>query len=395
VEGRFDVAAFPARAEAGARLDVALDPQALLRTGRGGHEMQAACTLTDRAGGLLATHDEPAAAGGASKDASAEVAAAEVATEGWSAAAPWTLECRRPLAAGLGTLEPVAARYRTTIVLILAIMGLAVILGAFAIQQERRGQVLEARAREEARVRELERQLFHAERLGTVGRLAAGMAHEINNPLEGIANYLRLAREEIGRGDAVSARRRLEGIHEGVERIAGIVRQVLAHADPATAPRERIDLNAVVTQACDFVRSRPEFGRIEFSMDLDGAGPVVQGDPVTLGQLFLNLVLNACEAQPAGGEVRVATRASEGGAVTAEVADHGPGVPPAAKDRVFEPFYTTKESTGLGLSICHAIARRHGAVLSVGDRPGGGAVFRLQMAPAAPAVPATEESFHA
>src|SRR5262249_61937728 len=98
-------------------------------------------------------------------------------------------------------IEPLARRYRVTLALNLAVMGLALLLGSFAIQQARRRERLEARAREEGRVREVERQLFHSERLGTVGRLAAGMAHEINNPLEGMSEYLALARATPSRGE--------------------------------------------------------------------------------------------------------------------------------------------------------------------------------------------------
>ncbi|HKY33129.1 MAG TPA: ATP-binding protein [Candidatus Polarisedimenticolia bacterium] len=371
VEGLLDLPAAPGAAQA-ARLRAGLDARALLARGRPFDAPEHPCRLSDRQGRELA--GEPAGSGSAA--ASMAVAAAPVMTEGWSAPAPWTLRCARPREAALGLLEPIAARYRLTIVLNVAVMGLAVVLGSFGIQQGRRRQVLEARAREEARVRELERQLFHAERLGTVGRLAAGIAHEINNPLEGISNYLVLAREDLQRGDAASARRRLDGVQEGLERAAGIVRGVLAHADPAAPASRPADLNAIVSQSAGFVRMRREFAGIRFVMELDPDLPAVPGDQVTLGQLFLNLILNACEAQPEGGEVTVRTRAG-GREVAAEVADRGPGVPEPERARIFEPFYSTKESTGLGLSICHGIARRHGGDLTVENRPGGGALFRL------------------
>ena len=97
-----------------------------------------------------------------------------------------------------------------------------------------------------------------------------------------------------------------------------------------------------------------------------------------LGQVAVNLMLNACEAQPKGGEVRVSAR-SEDGQVVAEFADRGPGITASDGARIFEPFYSTKDSTGLGLSICHSIVKQHAGELSVASREGGGAVFKLKL----------------
>jgi len=223
----------------------------------------------------------------------------------------------------------------------------------------------------------LEEMMVQSEKMLSVGGLAAGMAHEINNPLEGMSNYLSLARGDLARGDAPSALRRLDGAQEGLRRAGDIVRQVLQHADPASAPRTVVDLNAALRQAVEFVRSRPEFAAIRFEEDLSPSPLGVQASPALLGQVFLNLLLNACEAQPGGGEVRIATGRDDG-RVVAEIADRGPGVPRENSARIFEPFYSTKESTGLGLSICYSIVTQHGGDLAVSDRPGGGALFRLR-----------------
>jgi signal transduction histidine kinase len=303
-----------------------------------------------------------------------------IKAEGWSVPSPWELICESNRSAVLAQVEPLAGRYRTTLLLNLAAMLLALLLGAFAIIQARKGRILEAGAREEARIRELERQLFHAERLSTVGRLAAGIAHEINNPLEGMSNYLGLAREDLARGDAAAARRRLDGVQEGLNRAVAIVRQVLSHADPSRAPLVPLDLGEVLRQSASFVQTRPEFAGVRMDFQLPGEPLPVRGSQAMLGQIFLNLLLNACEAQPQGGEVLLAAR-RENGRVVAEVADRGPGVPSDDAGRIFEPFYSTKHSTGLGLSICYAIARQHGADLSVAERPGGGAVFKLSFPP--------------
>jgi signal transduction histidine kinase len=351
------------------------------------------CRLTDAAGNLLAGGEAwtasagPAASnntGGAARFATAR---ATVDAEGWSAASPWRLECRDSgPGAPLALLDPLASRYRKTLVLNLAAMSLAVVLGGFAIHQARRRRDVEAQAREEARVRDLERKLFHAERLGTVGRLAAGMAHEINNPLEGMANYLALAKGDLERGDVVSARRRLDGVQEGLNRVGSVVGQVLAHSDPARAPLAPVDLAATARQAAEFVRSRPEFANVRFEFVLPEGLPRVPGRQTLLGQVFLNLVLNACEAQPGGGEVVVTGRFA-GSSVEVEVADRGPGIGGDDAVKVFEPFYSTKGSTGLGLSTCYAIVEQHGGAIEMEPRRGGGTVFKVRI-PAAGGEPA-------
>jgi signal transduction histidine kinase len=198
-----------------------------------------------------------------------------------------------------------------------------------------------------------------------------------------MANYLSLARGALERGDVESARRRLESVRQGLERAALVVRQVLAHADPAKVPRTPLDLNRVLAEATEFVRSRAEFAAVRFESALAPAPLMVEGNPIMLGQVALNLIVNACEAQPAGGEVRVTSRAADGGA-EAEVADRGPGIAAADRDRIFEPFFSTKNSTGLGLSICHSIVRQHGGRLEALARPDGGTIFRITL-PAATA----------
>lgn len=365
-----------------ARLEATLDPSRLLVQGRTtGDDWDSACALHDRNGTRLGAepaypHEPP----GAVESARGERMAAEapVLAEDWTALGPWELRCVRPEASAVMLFEPLAARYRMTIVLNLMVMGVTVLLGVFAVHQARRRQSLEAQAREETRVRELERQLFHVERLGTVGRLAAGMAHEINNPLEGMSNYLRLAKEALHRGASAEAERHLGRAGEGVDRVAAIARRVLDHADPSSPPMGETDLVEVVGQAVEFIRAREEFGGIRFDVELDRTARRVWGSPVMLGQVFLNLVLNACEMQPHGGEVRVRTE-RRGTDVMVEIADRGPGVPAADRRRIFEPFFSTKQSSGLGLSICHSIVNQHRGELNVEDREGGGAVFRVRL----------------
>jgi signal transduction histidine kinase len=359
----------------GVSIETEVEAASLLDPGDSAGSPMPACVLADASGALLGHFPrgpQPPAA------ADEESSRAAVGAEGWAVAAPLALGCRRAPEAAPGRDEPILSRYRTTFALNLAVMALALLLGGFAVQQARTRAGLEARAAEEARVRELERRLFHAERLTTVGRLAAGIAHEINNPLEGMSNYLSLARDAAARGDSEAAGRHIAAVKQGLDRAAGVVRGVLAHADPAKAPMAPLDLDGVLRETCDFVRSRREFAHVEIALELGAEPIVVQGSPVMLGQVATNLIVNGCEAQPGGGEVRVVLR-RDGRKAVVEFQDRGPGVPEADRERVFEPFFSTKDSTGLGLSICHTIVAQHGGELTVAPRAGGGAVFRMRL----------------
>jgi signal transduction histidine kinase len=290
----------------------------------------------------------------------------------------------------LSTLESLTGHYRTTVVLHSLVILTTLLLGWLALRQARRAAALEAARRHEGQVRELERQLFHSERLASVGRLAAGLAHEINNPLEGMSNYLSLLEEDLRDGRGAAARQMLGRLRTGLERVAGTVRQVLAFADPGRAPKERLDLGPVLAEAVDLLRSTPAFRAVEVRFEPPPEPLVVPGNRVTLGQLFLNLLLNACQAQPDGGEVELAAR-REGDRVRVTVADRGPGLPEEVEGRIFEPFVSTRGSTGLGLAVCHGIVADHGGSVRAGDRPGGGAVFEVELPAAEPTVdPAAE-----
>ncbi len=366
----------PGQGASGMTLEMEVAPSQLLQTdGRWTCELRSA---DDRV--LARDAPIPSKAHGVSRDGPNEVAGvATLEAEGWSMPSPFTLDCFEPaLLSGARLGESVTGRFRTTLLLNLAVMALALFLGGFAVQQARRRARLEARALEEARVRELERQLLHAERLTTVGRLAAGIAHEINNPLEGMANWLSLAQEALAQDQGAEAQAHLLRVKEGLDRAAGTVRQVLAHADPAKTPTADLDLNEVLREAGRFIETRKEFGGIDFDFQLEPGPLTVHGSATMLGQVAVNLILNACEAQPDGGEVRVRSR-REGERVVAGFLDRGPGVPEEDRRRIFEPFFSTKHSTGLGLSICHSIVQQHRGELSVSSREGGGTVMTVSL----------------
>jgi signal transduction histidine kinase len=210
------------------------------------------------------------------------------------------------------------------------------------------------------------------------------MAHEINNPLEGMSNYLRLLEEDLAAGDTRDAPQLVRRVREGLDRAAGTVRQVLAFADPGRRPKRPLDLAAVVDDTVGFVAANPAFRRVAVRRSGESVPVTVVGDPTTLGQLFLNLLLNACQAQPDGGEVEVRVTRDEDDALVS-VADRGPGLDPEVAARLFEPFISTRGSSGLGLAVCHGIVSAHAGTLRGGNRPAGGAEFEVRLPLAAAA----------
>ncbi len=246
------------------------------------------------------------------------------------------------------------------------------------------------------REREVERQLAGAARLATLGTLAAGVAHEVNNPLTYVGSNLAYVREELGRlGAEAAARRPLEealaDAGEGVERVRRVVRHLMLQARLGPpGPLQPVDLGAAL-DACAAMAGPELRDRARL---VRGGGPVppVLGDLPRLVQVFLNLLLNAAQAIPPGRagehEVRLAARAGEDPRqVVVEVADTGAGIPAAIAGRVWEPFFTTREAEralGLGLAICRGLVADLGGRIAFAAREGGGTVFTvwLQAAPA-------------
>jgi signal transduction histidine kinase len=300
----------------------------------------------------------------------------------WSPPVAWTL-VRREAEGRLAPVTELAARYRRTVLLNVGVMLLTLVLGLVAFRQARRGAALAAENRQQAKMRELERQMLHAERLASIGRLAAGVAHEVNNPLEGMSNYLSLLEEDLEAGEVERALGMVPRVREGLARVAGVTRQILAFSDPGRTAKEPLDLRRPLADTVEFVRRHPVFREVDLRLDLDPEPVAVRGSATTLGQLFLNLLLNAAQSQQ-GAPVRGAARVeiacrAVGGRARVSVADRGSGLSREALDHLFEPFFSTRGSTGLGLAACHGIARDHDGSLRGSNRPGGGAEFVLEL----------------
>ncbi|MEP7003037.1 MAG: ATP-binding protein [Chloroflexota bacterium] len=234
--------------------------------------------------------------------------------------------------------------------------------------------------------RRLEQALFDSEKLAATGRLAAAIAHEINNPLEAIQNSLYLLVKRIPADDPNA--KFLNIAMKETERMSRILRQMLGFYRPA-ADLTPTDLNALIDEAETLVAKRLHDRSVRIEKVLDPSLPKVLASADQIKQVILNLVLNAAEAMPQGGLITVTTESHQdaasgfilAGAVQVQVADTGPGISEESLPHIFEPFFSTKgeKGTGLGLWVSLGIAQSHGGRLQVRNRPGGGTVFSMTL----------------
>jgi two-component system, NtrC family, sensor kinase len=222
-----------------------------------------------------------------------------------------------------------------------------------------------------------EQRLVAAERLAAIGRVAAGVAHEINNPIAIIRGYVKMIREETpGEG----AHEDLKIIDEEAANCQRIAEDLLAYARTPSINRTRTTAGAILDEAVARLRASGEVG-CEVTIEAEPA--TIDVDAGRLRQVVMNLLRNACEAASAA-EAKAAVRLT--GTCTAEdgyqisVMDRSPGIPAANRDRLFEPFFTTRNNgTGLGLAVCYGLVTAHGGTIAVADRPGGGTIIRVDL----------------
>ncbi len=239
--------------------------------------------------------------------------------------------------------------------------------------------------------------LIQAEKLASMGQMAAGIAHEINNPLGVVLMYSYLLKEEVA--DSSKSREDVDRIIAEAERTRTIVRGILNFAREEKVERAATDINALVRSAVSGILGTSPKGKIQVDFRLDQSLPPQWVDAGQLRQVFDNLLKNAVEATPGGGLIRVSTEDGDGEFVVT-VADTGPGIPEENLPKLFHPFFTTKKvgkGTGLGLSVCYGIVKMHGGTIQAANNPDGGASFtvRIRKAGVAVGTGAKEEAFGA
>jgi two-component system NtrC family sensor kinase len=225
---------------------------------------------------------------------------------------------------------------------------------------------------------ELERRLVQADKLSSIGLLAAGVAHEVNTPLAVISTYAQMLGKQVSGDDHKS--RLLDKIAKQTFRASEIVNSLLNFSRTSPTAFDDLDLNRVIQESLVLIEHQLEKAGIKVQLDLEEHIPLIKGNSGKLQQVFLNLFLNARDAMGAGGTLTVRTRLS-GETADIEVIDTGHGIKPENLSRIFDPFFTTKairKGTGLGLSVTYGIVREHNGVIEVDSQPGEGTRFRLE-----------------
>jgi signal transduction histidine kinase len=227
-------------------------------------------------------------------------------------------------------------------------------------------------------------ELIRSEKMASVGHLAAGMAHEIGNPLGAVVGYLEFLKTELPSGGSKDIAERALAETERIDRL---VKDLLDYAAPAASEPEMLDPAAVMAEARDILFYQGIFEALRLESKLPSVLPSVVVVRHKLLQVFVNLLLNARDASSKGGSIRL-LGGEEGQYVWLSVADEGPGMSPEVLTHIFDPFYTTKapgKGRGLGLSVCHRVVEEAGGKIEVRSAAGQGSVFTIRLKKAEPA----------
>ena len=233
------------------------------------------------------------------------------------------------------------------------------------------------------KAKELEHLLTVQDKMASLGRVAAGMAHEIRNPLSGINIYLNtLKKFHHKNGSEEKVKQIIGQIQSASHKIESVIRRVMDFAKPGEPKFALIDLNQPITESINLSAVTMRKSGIVLEKALSGNLPLCDADPTLMEEMVLNLLNNAAGAMKTMEEDKkiILTSSVEGDDIILSVSDSGPGIAPDIQDKIFDPYFTTKsDGTGIGLSICHRIVTDHGGSLTVSDSALGGAEFRIKI----------------
>jgi two-component system NtrC family sensor kinase len=240
--------------------------------------------------------------------------------------------------------------------------------------------------RAEAENKDMSRSMVNVAKMASMGKLAATVAHEINNPLGGILTYARLTSRKISEGPMTEEERKaalgyLDAAISEIKRCGNIVKNLLHFSRSSESVMEEVDIHNLIDKSLAITNHHFEINEISTVTKLDAKDPNLIGNANQIAQVLIALFMNAVEAMPHGGALSVATQDVFGpDAIRISVADNGRGIPPEIRSSMFEPFFTTKtdgHSTGLGLSVVYGIMLSHGGQIEVESEPGRGTTFIL------------------
>jgi two-component system NtrC family sensor kinase len=226
----------------------------------------------------------------------------------------------------------------------------------------------------------VQRRLANAERLAAVGKHASKVAHELNNPLDGILRYINLAMRIVEQENLAKPKEYLTQCRQGLMRMVQIVSELLEFSRSTYTPLEYVKVEQIIEDAIKTIESRAEAANVSIVRNYTFGMPQVRSG--NLFQVFCNLVKNALDAMPNGGELRISTSLTPDDTIVAELRDTGTGFPPESTEAIFEPFFTTKEGgkgTGLGLAICRDIVESYHGRITAQNAPEGGSIFTMYL----------------
>ena len=227
---------------------------------------------------------------------------------------------------------------------------------------------------------DIQTQSADTERLVTLGKLTSKVAHELNNPMDGILRYINLTMRIVEQENLEKAKEYLTHCRQGLMRMVQIVSELLEFSRSAYAPFEHVKIEQIVEDAVKTMASKAETLNIKILSSYAPGIPEIRSG--NLFQVFCNLIKNAMDAMPDGGQLKISTHLTEDNIVVAEFSDTGTGFAPENAKVIFEPFFTTKEKgkgTGLGLAICKDIIEGYNGRITAENAPGGGSIFTVYL----------------